>query len=75
MFFRDPTKYKYTTENIIVGRAELHQVQVRYGQTGWATPGGGVITDRKQAVAYAKRMNQIIEQNTLRIKAQNPLRT
>lgn len=74
MFFRDQSKYKYTTPNIIVGRAELHTINLRNGQTGWATPGGGVITDRKKAIAYAKRMDSIIEFNTLRLKAMKPLR-
>lgn len=74
MYFRDPSKYKYTTDNIIVGRAELHAITTRAGQHGWATLGGGFITDRKAAMKYAERMNGLIQSNTQRIRmAQSPM--
>lgn len=72
MFLRDPSKYKYTTDNIIVGNAELHIKSVR-GRNGWATLGGGVIFDRPDAVKYARQLNRIIQHNTRRVMAaRNP---
>lgn len=69
MFFRDPSKYKYTTDNIIVGRAELHVKSVR-GRNGWASLGGGVIYDKPTALKYAAQLNRIILRNEKRVLAQ-----
>lgn len=69
MYVRNPNKFKYVTENIIVGRAELHVHEVNGQAVGWALPGGGIIYDRKQAQQFAKRMNALMEYNTLRLRA------
>ncbi|WP_038345642.1 hypothetical protein [Acinetobacter sp. A47] len=73
MYFRDPSKYKYTTDNIIVGNAELHVVEIK-GRKGWAKLGGGVIYDKQDAIKYATKLNQIIKHNVLRQYAQRNYR-
>ncbi|HDU7846699.1 TPA: hypothetical protein RGG13_001105 [Acinetobacter baumannii] len=73
MYFRDPSKYKYTTDNIIVGHAELHAVNVN-GRQGWALLGGGVTFDKKSALKYAKALDDILKFNLLRKCAERAAR-
>lgn len=61
MFHRTPEKYLYTTSNIIVGNAELPFVSGR--KVGWITPGGAVISNKDDAIKFARRMNDLIFAN------------
>lgn len=53
--------------NITEGAARLIWATTTQSQdAGWICPGGRRITDRFEAMALASRMNQLIQQNTLR---------
>ena len=59
MWHNDPEKYRYSSDNIIVGKAEL--TYISEGKTiGWAIPGGHIITDFEKAKHYAQRLNKVI---------------
>lgn len=62
MFHRSPEKYLYHTRNIIEGTAELPHV-MHPKRKGWVIPGGHVLTNKADAVAYAKRMNNLMVAN------------
>lgn len=64
--FKDKSKYKLyeNQDNILVGKGELPFIKGK----GWITPCGHLFTNRDDAINYAIKLNQIIADNTLRIK-------
>lgn len=65
MFHRTPEKYNYTSQNIIVGKAELpYDSKMK----AWIAPGGKMITHQADAIRLAGRMDEVMETNALRIQ-------
>lgn len=65
MFHRTPEKYLYQTSNIIEGNAELPYITTGR-ESGWVTPGGYIITNKKRAIAYAHKMHDLMTPNIQR---------
>ena len=65
---RNPKVYKTFDgqNNIIVGSGELIAVTTDKGR-GWITPHHQVIYNRKDAIAYATKLDSIIQYNRQRV--------
>lgn len=68
MWHHNPETYKKFPgqENIIVGNGELIAVSTAKGK-GWITPHNQVIYNREDAVAYASKLNDLIQFNKQRL--------
>lgn len=66
MYHRKPEKYKEFEgmENVVYGKGELIKVNTPQG-VGYRAPCGNIIYDYDEALAYAKRLDQIIRTNTI----------
>lgn len=71
MFLRDPSKYTYKTENIILGEAELFAITVK-GKQGWSLPGGQVVYDRSTAMRMAAHLDGLIRYNKFKRMPKRP---
>lgn len=67
MKHRDPAKYKQFIgdKNIIVEDGELVYVEKPY--KGWSSLDGTIFRNRKEAIKYATKLNQLIKWNKQRI--------
>lgn len=68
MWHHNPETYKKFPGqlNIIVGSGELIAVTTTHGN-GWVTPHNQVIYDREDAIAYATKLDNLIQTNRQRI--------
>lgn len=66
MYHRKPEKYKEFEgmENVVYGKGELIKVNTPQG-VGYRAPCGNIIYDYDEALAYAKRLDQIIRTNNI----------
>lgn len=68
MWHRDPAKYDEFPgqDNVIVGNGELIMVRTDRG-IGWITLCNYVFYDRRDAEAYASKLNDLIQFNRQRV--------
>lgn len=65
--FKDKSRYKHFEgdKNIIIGNAEL--VYVIQPIRGWITLCGNIITNKQDAINYAKKLNELYTYNEKRV--------
>lgn len=74
MWHRDPAKYDQFPgqDNVIVGNGELVMVRTKRG-IGWITLCNHVLYSRSDAIAYATKLDRLINFNRQRV-AQNKVK-